>query len=1683
MANKCCKNRCSNCKIQQYLKTNYAHGADSINKGTKVAIGVSGMADSQRFTFFILALLLLSPFAYVAGASSSEDEERTNPVLWTEIYPSGMIPVDLRESTGVLHLSTGAFDPLLQEDPTPAILPTDFSSQVVLIQLHTTDAMVLAELADIYSLSILDHMPDEAWIVRIPSQDRISALENESSVRWISPLNIAWRMSEDLQQAWTESPTLLDLSLVLAPDLSEAGIEQLEIRLKDLQAREVWCGWTQCEIWGMGWDNRQITNLIADDSILHISLLEASTPLNSYAAQTVELDEVLGTLNMDLDGTGEVIGVADTGIDSSHPDLNQKILSIKTQYGLDTSSLDKNTGHGTHVVGTILGDGISDSDAKGLASGSSMHFQALEHDNTGFFGRQGSLYDMLRDFYTAGSRTGSNSWGAPGAQGEYTSDSRSVDTFANDYDDFTVLFAAGESNVGIAAPSTAKNALSIGAATSERPNSLPAGEVWNQSANGFSADGRIKPDLVAPGIEICSTMSEQALSPLGVDCASGIHSNGNSLYRSSNGSSHATAVAAASVLLTREFLREEANVNAPSADLVRATLINGARDLGIQNIPNAQEGWGQIDLSNSFSPKDGSTSLGSFYDTNISLSPGFGFIYGFDFNAAHGISITLVWTDVAGSASALQSASRLVNDLDLILTAPDGTIWFGNDFSNGLSTTTGMVDSTNVVERIELAPGAAPQSGTWSIQVANRAGSEQSFALVVVADGNHDPASDLTVFDESIHASSTEPLVNELISISVAWTNQAPLVTGSYKVTLVDTTTGTTLSEMVRSGTTGGQIESASITHAFTTTGAHILRLTIDVDDQIAELNDGNSGYDNNIKQITINVSALGVRIIPLLDDGSEPTTPEQNSAAAMKSFEANTDSQIDIDMILRHEGTGSESVTLSVGSVRMLNPQREDIFQSPPDSWTRSVNVSSPLSMEPAGDIGDEQYFTLTLVDEDADPNGVIPRYAYAGTYVIDLEARYQLQPLVKHKLRITIVVNEVDDVDVAIAGTTGLSAKPGEVAAFSVSVRNMGNNPATYRVDCQSENRWQIELGDGTSSSQIFEPLGLLEFLPMAVRVRVPNAVAGSPVAGSSDIVDCWITSLDDESLNFSLQVDIEVDVLDTFSVQLINPSGENVGSAATAPAVSVSASEQYNHTLMIENTGNINLELSISLQTTKSATTWPVRLIHEEEEASDQLDITVAAGSETSIEILAAIPKTASEGDSNSMVITTWLKGSNSNLGAKNSTTLLVRKDVGIEFSCLSNNTQSSEEPSLQVTVGDSATLNCFINNTGNAQLDLIWSVAEGPDENWVMGFAAAPSSLLPYEQATVMFLAKRSEGSQVGANFLLQLRVIASHSNQSVSEVVVVSMSETNSAYLDLEFLGEEEFNLLESKVGIAQELTFKITNIGNTAGTWTPSAILRNSSGGEVGGWELSCDSESGISLEPKDSVEFICTIAPQKDAEKGIYTLSIFVQSNQNEYHIGSVDAIEFDASVARVVESSGLFAGLTTQTTSIIVGVILLLVTILGVRLRKVNREMDEGEMLVAPGSHSSQTDFAQRREDATDIGHKTNEIASGSVSSEEVAAALAKSVSILPPPGPAPLPNKALPPLLGSASILPSGLPPLPMPPAPQPAPLPIAKPTAAPAAESFTGPSVPADGLPAGWTMQQWQHYGEEWLKRQP
>ena len=183
-----------------------------------------------------------------------------------------------------------------------------------------------------------------------------------------------------------------------------------------------------------------------------------------------------------------------------------------------------------------------------------------------------------------------------------------------------------------------------------------------------------------------------------------------------------------------------------------------------------------------------------------------------------------------------------------------------------------------------------------------------------------------------------------------------------------------------------------------------------------------------------------------------------------------------------------------------------------------------------------------LRLEDIDADlttdPNN--PRYVRAGTYVVEVSARYEFQPTVAHTQRITIEVEQLDQVQIVAAGTIGLEAEPGDSTIFSISVRNTGNAPAQYSMECISENRWQLMLGGSNSSQLDFEPLNILEYLPMSIRVIVPLVANGLPAAGDTDTVSCFVTSMTDPTMNFSEVVTISVLPQESFEVHLKDDDG---------------------------------------------------------------------------------------------------------------------------------------------------------------------------------------------------------------------------------------------------------------------------------------------------------------------------------------------------------------------------------------------------------------------------------------------------------------------------------------------------------------------------------------------------------------
>lgn len=1602
--------------------------------------------------------------------------------LWNIAEPIPMVDIELRPSSGIIRLQSGEFDPLVSDGPMLDSFFTDLNdptqTALAMLQLHQHDGIILEQLMKDYSITPLDYIADEGWLVRLPAPPLVTleSLQSDERIRWAGVQHPGWRVHSSLLQP----SSVTHLALVPSSDLAAGGFDTLSLDLVKMGANEAWCGVGLCEVhFDTQFQSLLLNNIMRDGRIIWTEPTAGLILHNAVAGAIVGVNSVATNASFTLDGSGETIAVTDTGLDQDHPDIVGRVAGVYTQFGLDPSPSDTNTGHGTHVVLSALGDGSGDSAARGVAPNANLVMYALEHDPTGVFGRLGSIYDLLNDAEQKTARIAINAWGSNGNFGHYTADSRSVDLLVSDKNTVLPLFSVGDrgshGSSQVSAPATAKNVLAVGTTHT----GVLAGSVSNTSSQGPSLDGRIKPDIVAPGMDICSGLAEEAKSPAGFGCGTGTHSDGSSLYMSLSGSSHATGIAGGATALVREFLREEMAINSPSAALIKAVVINGATDLGTPDIPNSLEGWGQINLERTVLPMNGVTPLNTFIDHNKQLNAGFGLLYAFTLDPSHGIDMTLTWSDEEGSANAGQSNSRLVNDLDLILVDPSGNEWLGNDFISGFSTTGGVADSINNVERIKVAPGVLTASGQWQVKVVHRGGTTQTFGLVLVADATANPQSDLATYNGSLVPSSQEPLKNDLITLQLGWINQGTLSSGTFHVTLEDLTTNQTLFDADRPGLGPGVIDSFLLQHQFTLTGTHSMRLSIDTLNQVSEMNDGVNGVNNNIWTQDIEVTALGVRVVALDDSGNVPTTPEERAASAIKVFDVLNDTGIDIPIHILHEGTGQKAVTLSVTNVQMPQPGRPDFLLAPEDYWTKSVSEDGPYVVEGLGEAGDFQMLTVHLENEYADlTDPSSPRYARAGTFVVDIIARYQAQPTVSHTQRVTITVPEVNAVNIGAAGISGLSASPGDSTGFVISVMNIGNTPGNYVVSCTSENRWQVMLGSSNSSTLEFEPLNIKESLPMYIRIFVPPVSNGMPASGSTDTVTCWVNSHNDAEMNFTQSVDVLVLPQESFEGDLYDDLGA-IGPSAITRNVMVDTGEQVSLNLTIENTGNTAIDLDVSIQ--PSNPLWPIQVMYQEQLDSRQISLSLAGGEVTTVNFILGVPPVAEEGETNNFVIRTELDAQHF---VSNTTILKVRDDLSMELI-------GPETGVIETVISSDFSFGEFnITNTGNAPLTLNWSNGLAPD-GWTIGFANPSPYIEPREERTVRlgFIPPPNEPATSKA-FELVVTVSGYNDGRLIQNSVTVEVSVLASSFANItvEDASITPFILVSREETVSQKIV--IRNDGNIPLTGDVLSTVLNADGNVSDAWSVSCTPNSVESIAIGEEIVLLVELTPSENAQKGKVTTTITLNSGESVY-----GTLSIESSVDSAAGTKGLFSTLPLYLSLPLVFVVIFGVIVLSLRMKKSGELTDSGEELVAPDAFVNPDHLGTRRDDALDIGHAADEIASGEVSSDEIAAALAQSLQMPLLTAPATVPS-GLPP--GGASRkplpIPQGLPPAGMPPkalptlpvsqpmptlpVPQPMPMPLPMP------EPVTnlGPPLPASGLPDGWTMEQWQHYGQQWLDRQ-
>lgn len=243
---------------------------------------------------------------------------------------------------------------------------------------------------------------------------------------------------------------------------------------------------------------------------------------NDVARELVAGNQVFNPRpSIQLSGQGEVIAIADTGIDTGDPntihlDFRGRMRDIQSfpivpsysdllnnPEGDDgPSDID---GHGTHVCGSAAGDGarsrqLNISPIEGLATQAEIVFQSIDQTTNwnrngqnfwrrnrrvpparGLFGIPEDLSELFQAAYDQGARIHSNSWGG-GNPGEYDNQCFDLDEFVFQNQDLLIVVAAGNDgrpiqNAGrseielssITSPGTAKNCITVGACENERP--------------------------------------------------------------------------------------------------------------------------------------------------------------------------------------------------------------------------------------------------------------------------------------------------------------------------------------------------------------------------------------------------------------------------------------------------------------------------------------------------------------------------------------------------------------------------------------------------------------------------------------------------------------------------------------------------------------------------------------------------------------------------------------------------------------------------------------------------------------------------------------------------------------------------------------------------------------------------------------------------------------------------------------------------------------------------------------------------------------------------------------------------------------------------------------------------------------------------------------------------------------
>lgn len=530
-----------------------------------------------------------------------------------------------------------------------------------------------------------------------------------------------------------------------------------------------------------------IFKLIEDDRVLYVEpALPKFSELNNSNRVVTQADTAQ-SFPYNLDGEGVIVMVYDGGYGwSGHPDFGGRHTTR------DNSG---QSNHATHVAGTIGGDGTdSGGQYRGMAPGVTIESYGFEQEgglSEGFlytdpgdieqdYGQAINLYGAVLANNSIGTNTAPNGFPCEWT-GNYGITSNLIDSVVRGDlgGDIRIVWAngneRGSNNCGTsyystAPPACAKNHITVGAFNSN-DESMTYFSSW-----GPTDDGRIKPDIAAPGCEDGGDGGVTSCSAFGG-------------YTNMCGTSMACpTVTGLSALIMQDWRNLYPGEPDLMSSTLKALLAHTAEDK-FNPGPDCLYGYGSVRVVNAIDH------IRADNHAELEISQGESVEMLVFVAQPSEVKVTIAWDDIPATPLVIPS---LVNDIDLIVIDPNGTThypWTINPNNPGDPAVRTQADHLNNIEQIQIDAG---QAGVYRIVMTgyNIPVGPQKFALMASPMLIQCSSAGLTSMDRSAYACKAE-ITPQVVDCDL---NTDDTIIDSVDVTLSSSTGDELVVTLVESG-------------------------------------------------------------------------------------------------------------------------------------------------------------------------------------------------------------------------------------------------------------------------------------------------------------------------------------------------------------------------------------------------------------------------------------------------------------------------------------------------------------------------------------------------------------------------------------------------------------------------------------------------------------------------------------------------------------------------------------------------------------------------------------------------------------------------------------------------------------------------------------------------------------------